>query len=192
MLPEKKRDRFESIDKKLIDKYVADISKYQRARQKVKKQANIYFLRLENLAVLLHTEGDMSKYPSDDSFKDIRVKNGKLTLPISQYTLLDVVLVKEKDDRSKVTVKMSPAMYKGIKNSLMDCVLSNKLGLVYAEFNKLYGLPGYAGIIKQVNDLYEFTLKQCAKHQLPVNKNKLHINTCKTTSKVFKEGLSTL
>ena len=55
ILPEKKRDKFESIDKKLIDKYAADKSKYQRSRQKIKKQANFYYLRLENLAILLHT-----------------------------------------------------------------------------------------------------------------------------------------
>lgn len=186
ILPEKKRDKFESIDKKLIDKYAADKSKYQRARQKIKKQANFYYLRLENLAILLHTEGDISEYAIDDNFKDIRAKNGKLILPFSEYLKLDVILVKEKGDRSKVTVKMSPDMYKGIKDSLLDCVFSKKIGLVYAEFNKLYGLPGYSGLIKQEQALLSFTLKQCAKHQLTLNQSKFRINTFKNTTKVFE------
>lgn len=186
ILPEKKRDKFDSIDKKLIDKYDADKSKYQRSRQKIKKKANFYYLRLEKLAILLHTEGDLNEYSLDDNFKDIRKKNSKLTLPFSEFLKLDVILVKEKDDKIKTTVKMSPDMYNRVKDSLLDAILSKKIGIVYKEFNKLYGLPGYAELIKQEQSLLKFTLKQCSKHQLEVNKSKFRINTFKNTTKVFE------
>lgn len=185
VLPEDKQYKYLDIDKKLINKYAADKSKYQRARQKVKKQANFYYLRLENLAVLMHTEGDLSNYNIDDNFKDIRKYQSKMILPFSKYLQLDVVVIKVKGDKYKVTVKMSPSMYKGIKDSILDAILSKKVGLVYAEFNKMYGLPGYAGIIEQEKRLMKYTIKQCYKHQLDFNKSKFRINTSKKNKTSF-------
>src|SRR5699024_8710462 len=57
--PEQKKEKWLSIDKKLIDKYKTKKSKFKRSRLKAQGFANFYFLRWENIAIILHSEGHM-------------------------------------------------------------------------------------------------------------------------------------
>lgn len=91
-LPQKKTDKFLQIDQKLISKYAADKSKYQRARQKNKKIANFYYLRWENIAIIMHTLGSLDGLEYDDKFTDISLKKGKINLGISNLIALDILL----------------------------------------------------------------------------------------------------
>ena len=58
--PEKKRDKWPDIDNKLLAKFAADKSRFQRARQKNKGQINYVYLRWEQLGIVLHTYGDVA------------------------------------------------------------------------------------------------------------------------------------
>lgn len=78
LYPEKKRDRFEDTDRKLITKYGADLSKFQRSRRKLKGLANFYFMRWDQTACVFMTPGKIPEgvHP-DGGFRDSREKNGR-------------------------------------------------------------------------------------------------------------------
>jgi len=79
--PEHKKEKWFNIDRKLLAKYSADISKDQRYRRKAKKLACFYFLRWEQYVVVLHTPGLIEGVTYDDKFWDVR-KN-PLRLPLN-------------------------------------------------------------------------------------------------------------
>ena len=79
-LPEHKRARWSSIDRKLIARYQTDKSKFQRARCKSKKIANFFYLRCENISILLHTTGELGNIEYIDHFTDIRHRSIHLAI----------------------------------------------------------------------------------------------------------------
>lgn len=188
-LPEKKRDKWEQIDQKLIGKYSADKSKWQRARQKGKKTANFYYLRWNNLSVLLHTLGSIESGSSyDDNFKDIRDKKGRLKIQISKLIGLEIFLGDCKKGGSRqVTVKLDKDTYTGFKAIFDDVAATKNVKYMVKEFDKLNGFPAWGGIIKQKRELARFIVNRARHHQADLKQEQLRINGYRKPVKVFLE-----
>lgn len=179
ILPEKKKERWDEIDKKLIGKYQADKSKFQRARQKQKGTTNFFYLRWDNLALILHTKGVIADgIAYDDRFLDVRDK--PLTISISENITLLVYV-----ENGKVSVKLEKESYRGFKACIEDvCKLKDKRTII-REFDKINGLPAFSGIIDQKRRLATFTAKQAKKHQVDLSPKELRVNTRRKIFKVF-------
>jgi len=61
------------IDQKLIEKYGVDLSRQQRARRKLLRQANLHYLRLDRFWVLLATHGQHRFFVEEgENVRDVR------------------------------------------------------------------------------------------------------------------------
>ena len=168
--PQKKIDKWLEIDKKLIHKYDAEKSKFQRSRQKKKGIANFYFLRWYDQVVIFRTQGIVSDaIQYDDQFHNITEK--ALELRISEDIQIRVPFTKP------VTARLTKDSYRGFKAVLWDaCTLKNKSAII-AEFDKVNGLPAWRGIIEQKRKLASFTVKQARRHNVKLKKSDLRILT---------------
>lgn len=180
----------DKIDRKLIEKYDCDKSKYERARLKKKKIANFYYLRFHNVFLILHTEGDIrDNIVYDDKFKDIRDKKSQISIKISDLTTIDIFMgAFKKGGTRKVTVKLNKSTYRGIKDSLYIAARTKNINLMKREFDKLNGYPAWSGIIEQKVKLAKYLEKQARSHRVDLKKEDLRINCYRKPVTVFKEG----
>lgn len=188
-LPAHKSKKWEQIDKKLIDKYQTNKSKWQRHRAKEKGLANFFYLRFEGLAIILHTLGDVPgdiKY--DDLFQDIRKK--VLTIKISDTTSFDIYAEKKKTDKSdyKINVKISKNTYFNKKAIFAELEEKKDRENIIKEFRMLNGYPCYAGVIQQKRQLQKYILNQARKHQFTLSSRELLINTKRKMYDVWNKG----
>ncbi len=179
ILPEKKKSKWLKIDKKLITKYEIGKSKFQRARQKAKGQANFYYLRWESCALLLHTSGNFN-INIDDKFLDVREK--PLLIKISDNIKFEV---KETSEDKKLSVWLNKDSYKGFKLVIADVCRTKKKPLIIKEYDKINGLPAWKGIIIQKHSIAEYAVKQAKKNNFKLLKKELRINTRRKLYKVF-------
>lgn len=157
-LPDKKQAKWTQIDKKIVEKYGAQRSKYQRARRKIKGLMNFFYIRHEGLVVILHTKGEPD-VEIDDQFFDVRYK--PLKLPISLHLILEIYMEGE-----KTSVRFERSMLKGLKASISDVCQTRDQAKIAAEFNKMNGVYAYRGIIMQKRRLFIFAIKEAKKHGL--------------------------
>src|SRR5690625_4941401 len=157
--PEKKKDKWLQIDKKLIHKYQTKKSKFQRSRIKAKGFVNFYFLRWENIAVILHSDGNISKdITYDDKFKNLG-KNPML-LKISERITFKIQISNIRN--KKIDVFLEKESYQNIKEQIYEIAIKTKRKEnIINEFKKLNGLPSYRGINQQQSNLREAFLKHC-------------------------------
>ncbi|GCF72258.1 hypothetical protein BC2903_60770 [Bacillus cereus] len=182
--PEKKEDKFEKIDRKLISKYNANLNKDKSYYRKKKKICNFKFLRFGNQAIILKTKGKIEEgVVLDDTFKHI--KKEKMVIPIGEKATLNVGF----DNEKKVSVFMSKEMYREVKYTCFEYVDSRKYKKAIETFNQLNSLPSWGGIVDQKIKMKE----QITRHlQTKMSKDavkeltkQMRINTKRTAIKVF-------
>ncbi len=184
--PLQKKEKWEKIDLKLINKYQCNKSKFQRARSKNKGNTNFYFIRYENAALILHTNGELLKnIAKDDIFHDCRNKKTRITIPIKTITL--TIMPPGDPNHNGVTVRLSKESYRGMKEHLKSVCQGQNRQIVIKEFNKLNGIPAWSGIIKQKKMLAEYTISQARKNFILIKKEDLRLNTSRKPYKVWKE-----
>lgn len=175
-LPAKKQDKYVEIDRKIITKYQTEKTKYQRAYAKRKKLANFMYLRWENIAIILHTNGSFAEgIIADDKFND--VKHQPIFLKISDLVAFDIQFVNKKGQAERtVTVRMSREMYQGQKDHLFTIAQTKSKKIMIAEYDKLNGLPAWAGIIAQKRRLAQHLVKMAEKNFVQLEQRELRIN----------------
>jgi len=170
--PEKKWLVFTKIDEKLIRKYGADMSKFQRARRKREGQASFCFIRWERFALIVRNQGEL---PGDlcaddpDVFCDIRIT--PLRIEVSENISLVF------NHHGKVRVRMATETYRGFKACIANAAAARNGRLMAWEYNRANGLPAYEGIIEQRRRLRTFTIEIARRHQIPMDEEKLHLTT---------------
>ena len=170
--PEKKRPVFTKIDEKLIRKYAADMSKFQRARRKREGQASFCFIRWERFVLIVQNQGEL---PGDlcaddpDVFFDIR--KTPLRIKVSENIVLIVV------HHGKVRVRMAHETYQGFKACIANAAASRNSCLMAWEYNRANGLPAYEGIIEQRRRLRTFIVEIARRHQISLDEGKLRLAT---------------
>lgn len=179
LIPLDKADKAKKIDKKIINKYNIDLSKYQRSRRKAKGLANFYYLRWKNVFVILHTDGDIEeciKENMDDKFYDIRVHQkeiNRLNIPISNVVSFNIVMHSNKSQKRTVTVVYSNSTFKEFKEDLDEILKYRNLNKLKTYFDKLACFPAWSGIIKQNKLLLDEVYKLAKKYSLNTKKKRL-------------------
>ncbi len=177
-LPERKRDKWQCIDRKLIGKYGTEKSKFQRYRLKEKRVANFFYLRYESTAIIMHTHGSKDHVLYDDKFSDICEK--PLTLKISDNISL-VVYVNDE----VCSVRFTKETYAGFKAVIADVARTKNRWEIIKEFNLINGIPAYGGIVEQKKCLALWTVKQARTHQVALRTADLRLNTRRKIYKVW-------
>jgi hypothetical protein len=181
--PERKRDRFSAIDRKIIEKYHADSSKDQRSRLKKKGFANFVFFRWDRYAWILQSPG---KVRDDVVYDDIF--HSFTSRPIVVRAGQETHLVVGHFGRSGgVSVKMAAETYRNVKAGLMEVASSGDRSRCVREFDKLNGLPAWHGIVEQKVRLAGYLVKQARRHQVKLSKKDLRINTRRKVYPVWKD-----
>jgi len=181
--PERKRDRFSAIDRKIIEKYHADSSKDQRSRWKKKGYANFVFFRWDRYAWILQSPG---KVRDDIVYDDIfhSFTSRPIVVRAGQETRL---VVGHFGRNGGVSVKMATETYRNVKAGLMEVACTGDRSRCVREFDKLNGLPAWHGIVQQKVRLAEYLVKQARKHQVKLSKKDLRINTRRKVYPVWKD-----
>jgi len=180
VFPERKKSKWESIDQKLIERYKADLSKFQRARKKKKGIMNFLYIRWSMHSVILHSKGVLDpEIEIQDPFKDIR-KN-PLEIKISE----DISMSIYKTDQKGFSVKLSKETYKGFKAVIWDSAKTQNKDILLKEWAKLNGIPSWKGVIEQKKRLAKYALKQGRKHQIKVLHKDFRINTYRKVYKIW-------
>lgn len=177
-LPERKRDKWLEIDRKLIGKYKTEKSKFQRCRLKEKRVSNIFYLRYESTAIIMHTHGSIDHVLYDDKFSEICEK--PMTLKVSDNISL-VVYVND----GVCSVRFSKETYAGFKAVIADVAKTKNRWEIMRTFNFINGIPAFSGIIEQKKRLALWTVKQSRKHQVALKKTDLRVNTRRKIYKVW-------
>jgi hypothetical protein len=182
LLPINKKDKWPTIDQKLICRYQTSKSKFQRARAKLKKHANFYYLRWGNVAIILHTEGKIEGIEYADKFDDIRIR--QMVLPISELITFTVSTLPNKG--RKVCVRLSRETYRGFKAVLADVASTKNIAQMKSEFQKINGLPAYSSVIEQKRNLARYLVKKAQRHQIALKASALRVSTKLVRYKVFQ------
>ena len=168
-IPINKSNKARSIDKKIIDKYNVNLSKYQRTRRKQKKLANFYYLRWKNQFVILHTKGNIDESVIiDDEFynlNDYRKGDSKFKIIVGKELIVNIVM-----KEGKPTVVLDKSTYKDIKTELDELVKNKQIGKLYKRFNMLNYIPAWSGIVKQKFLLQEEIFRAAKKYGLNTKK----------------------
>jgi len=181
--PERKRERFSAIDRKIIAKYHSDKSKDQRSRLKKKGYANFVFMRWDRCAWILQSPGVVrDDIVYDDTFHDLAKR--PIAVRAGPETLLVVGLFGR---NGGVSVKMSKETYRDIRAGLMEAAYSGDRKRCVREFNKQNGLPAWHGIVEQKVRLAEYLVQQARSHQMKLSKRDLRIYTRRKVYPVWKD-----
>jgi len=178
LFPIKKKQKWEAVDKKLIERYRCNLSKFQKARKKKKGVANFAYLRWENHSLIMHTKG-IIEVKVEDQFKDVK------KIPIL-IRVSDNIEIKVYNDDGKYTCRLSKDSYRGLKSVLWDIAKTKNLTKIKKEWDKLNGLPTYSGILEQKKLLRKYLVKQARKHQVKLSESDLRLNTRRKIYKVWE------
>jgi hypothetical protein len=176
--PELKKDKWNRIDEKLMNKYGTAKSKHQRYRQKYKGHANFIFLRWQKYVLILHTAGEMEQIKYDDIFHDIRKK----PLTFQPGNLAFIIHHGAKG----MTVHLNSESYKGVKALLQDALRLHNRELLVNEFDRLNGLPCWSGVVEQKKQLLDYVLKNAGKHGIKIDRKDFRLKTGRKIYKVWE------
>lgn len=182
LFPNDKRHKWDAIDSKLQKRYQTSISKWQRCRRKKQGTANFYYLRWNQLSLILCTEGVNGVYDAEDIFLDIR--QSSLNLAISDLVSF-TIKPEEKKRKTHISVRLSKKSYIGIKQSIHEVVKTRNPYLIKAEVERLNGFPCYSPVIQQKILLVDYAIRQAQKHQLQMHRSSFDIYTRLTRRAVF-------
>lgn len=190
--PEKKRDKWDKIDEKLINRYHTNISTKQRSTNKKNKNANFMFLRFEDTAIIFMAtnkfEGVKTKVRDgiliEDKFFDIQVKS--LKLYFGRATSLKI----HYNEKQTLTVSMTEQMYQDQTARLYETALkiaeTRNIGLAHYEYSKLNGLPAWRGIIVQKLQLLETFVQELKRHNINVKESQFFVKMKRDAVKVYE------
>lgn len=185
--PENKRDKWDKIDKKLIEKYQTNLTRSQRYRNKEKRNANFWFLRYESVAIILMATTDFKGAKTqarpgiviDDQFFDIHKKDMKINIgKMSSFKVHSI--------DGKITVSMTNQMFTDIKIKLLEVAKTKDLKKTQFEFHKLNGLPAWAGINKQKFQLLDLVVQELKRHNIKAKKTSFFVKLTRNKVKVYQ------
>jgi hypothetical protein len=131
-----------AVDRKLIDIYKLDISKWARARRKVKGQANVAYLRFEDFFVLLATEGAHLLFERESYVKDVR------RTPIIFYGY-SIGCGKGSDGRYHSSVKISVVAFAELQAHLINICMCHSPKPAILELGSVRFMP-FARVRRQL------------------------------------------
>ena len=168
-IPENKavnEDYLNNLDKKLSNKYNANLTKNKRLNLRRKDQARHLYVRYKNIIIILKTEG-ITEVAANEKWKDIRKE--KINLKITENVTYNVGLGKGKSSKnktlnSKITVTLSKETLNTIKMSCIEAIRYKKsIRLLIFQWNKINGFNGWNGINIQKQQLRDYLVIEVCK-----------------------------
>jgi hypothetical protein len=157
-IPEKKQHKKNKILSKLESKYNTNLSVWQRQYRRRKNLANFVALNYDNTIVILKTNGETEL---NEKFEDV------LNSVIAFNTLQLVIY---KDERNKLTFRLSKELFRNIKAKIQLSLKNKRQKDFQNEITKLYNLHRklpYRGLMLQISTL----LRDIKKLQKQYNTN---------------------
>ncbi len=131
-----------AVDRKLIDGYGLEISKWQRARLKAKGHAKLSYLRHERFFVLLATAGEHIFYQREGRVRDVRRE------PIA-FEGYSIGCSKGSDGRYHASVKIHAGTFNERRAYLLGMALHRSADAMTREFQGVRFTP-YARVRRQL------------------------------------------
>jgi hypothetical protein len=156
-IPQKKAHKKAHILAKLSKKYNTQLTKWQRQYRKRKGLANYQVFNLKSVVVVLKTPGEDETGENWQKFPILPVNFGVLELEII------------KDERDKITVKISKNLLKEIKANIREAFKKRDGRKFHYEMKKLYNLHKslkYRGIMLQISDILREIQELKKKHTI--------------------------
>jgi len=133
-------------DRKLIEQYDVELSRWARSRRKRAGRANVQYLRHERFFVIVATAGEHEFYRREPNVRDIRkvpVKYAGYSVSYRRSTVTG---------KGHASVRLAPAEYKLIRAHLLDKATHWSAERLSAEFYMLSFEP-YAPVRRQLLNL---------------------------------------
>ena len=105
-----------AVDAKLVERYGLNISKWSRARRKMKGEASVHLVRLGRSFVLLATRGQHRFFEEEGEIRDVR-RN-----PL-QFRGYSISYRKGVDRQFHISVRVAPKDYLRLKSFLLELAL---------------------------------------------------------------------
>ena len=146
------------FDKKIIDKYNADLSKSERLSCRRRNQARFIYVRFRNQIIILKTNGE-SDIAKNEKWRDIR--NDKLEIKVGATTSYLVGVGKKKKKKgnsldTKIQVFVNSETLKEIKLACKNAIsIQKSIPLFIYEWSKTNGLVAWSGVNAQRMQLKE-------------------------------------
>ena len=159
LIPEKKADRAERVDKKILDKYPMLLwGKDQKYRAKKAGKANFAYVRWGRCAVILHTKGLVPEVQDPDRFYHVR--ENPYTFPVGSW--IEVKISPSKTGK-RYTAYLTKQSYRNLKALLRENIEHRRLEVFEKYYKRLEGLPAFSGILGQMRELYRFCRSEIRK-----------------------------
>ena len=184
--PIKKEDKFEMIDKKIIQQYKCDLNKDKIYYRKKKGLCNVKFLRHKNIYLLLKTNG---KEDIDYENNYLSIKETNLTIKLSDHLTVEFFY----DSQLKITLKIEKQCFRDIRETIRDYLDARRFNEAANKFSSLNGIPAYAGVIVQKKQLKQYLMKYVKQHSLLDKeglkrfKTSLRIHTRRTMYTIYEK-----
>lgn len=130
-----------SVDRKLIEKYEVDLSKWARLRRKRHGFASVQYIRFGRFFVLLVNEGMHSFFDEEHGIRDVRRE------PI-RFAGYSVSFRKGRDGKSHPSVRIEAVEYRLLKCQFLRMALNSNFELLVSRFTGLRFTP-YAPVQQQ-------------------------------------------
>lgn len=134
-----------AVDRKLIERYGLDVSKWTRAREKGKGGASVQYLRYGRFFVLIATAGRHEFFEGEKGVRDLREH------PI-RFAGYSISYRRGVDRRFHVSVRIAPDEYLRLKAFFVDLACHQSVDGLAAEFSRLPFEP-YAPVRRQLLNL---------------------------------------
>jgi len=129
------------IDKKIIKKYGADRSQWERSRRKRAGKANVQYLRFQRFFLIVATSGEHLFF-EEEPFKDVRRE------PI-KFAGYAIGFREGSDGRWHVSVRIQRDEYLRLKAWMLELACWRSVEVLSEEFHRLFFEP-YAPVRRQL------------------------------------------
>jgi len=139
-IPERKS--VQTVDRKLVELYGLNLSKWARARRKAQGKANVAYLRYERFFILLATQGAHPLFEREGHVRDIRRQ------PI-QFHGYSIGCSKGGDGRYHASVKIHADAYRLLESSLLAAAVHRSKDYIEHQLRAIQFVP-YARVRRQL------------------------------------------
>ena len=131
-----------AVDRKLIERYGLNISKWARARRKAEGVASVQYVRCGRFFVLIATKGRHEFFEAEPNIADVRRR------PI-RFAGYSISYRRGVDRRFHVSVRIAPDEYLKLKSYLVALAAHRSVENLMAEFQRVPFEP-YAPVRRQL------------------------------------------
>jgi hypothetical protein len=150
----------EDIDRKLLDRYGVELSRWQRARRKLRGKANVHYLRYAGFWLLLANHGDHDFFERERTvIRDVRRE------PIA-FAGYSVGYSLGHDGKRHVSVRIHKHEYQWLKSYMVQYGRHATVEEVENEFRMLRFEP-YAPVVRQLYTVLRAVNKERRRAGLP-------------------------